>query len=194
MNNKKINIYIDESGDIGVKFDEGSSRFFVVSLLCVKNNERSKAETLLNSIIDNLNIYPKELKFSDTSFKNKCVFFNKIKHLDFSAYIFVFKKQEQKDFYYFIKQSLENIKIEPDVRYVITIDGIDSNKFTSSNIRNIRNMFKKTTVTFLDSRKSIFLQLSDMLAGLVHSFYKNKKDYEKFLKLIKNKIKITQIE
>jgi hypothetical protein len=28
----------------------------------------------------------------------------------------------------------------------------------------------------------------------VHSFYRNKKDYEKILRLLKDKIKITQIE
>lgn len=194
MDNRKINIYIDESGDTGVKFDKGSSVFFVVSLLCIKYDDHIKTEKMLKGIVDSLNIYPKELKFSDTSFRNKGLFFNKIKNLDFMAHIFVFKKRTQKDFYYFIKNSLENIRIEPDIRYIITIDGIDSSKFTGSNIRNIRAMFKKTTLTFLDSRKCIFLQLSDMLAGLVHSFHKNKKDYEKFLIMIGHKIKITQIE
>jgi hypothetical protein len=168
--------------------------FFVVSLLIINNENLFEIEKTLKDIVDSLNIYPKELKFSDTSFRNKGLFFSKIKDLDFMAYIFVFKKNMKQDFYYFIKNSLENIRIEPDIRYIITIDGIDSSKFTGSNIRNIRAMFKKTTLTFLDSRKSIFLQLSDMLAGLVHSFHKNKRDYEKFLILIGHKIKITQIE
>jgi hypothetical protein len=194
MNNKKIHIYIDESGDTGVKFDKGSSEFLVVSLLCIKNDYQIKTEKILKNIIDSLNIYPKELKFSDTSFKNKDLFFSKVKDLDFIAYIFVFKKNTKQDFYYFIKHSLENMNIEPHTRYMITIDGVDGNKFTGSNIRNIKTLFKKTTVNFLDSRKSIFLQLSDMLAGLVHSFYRNKKDYEKILRLLKDKIKITQIE
>lgn len=196
MGNKKINIYIDESGDTGIKFDEGSSEFFVVSLLFIKDEELSKIEKILKSIVDNLVIYPKELKFSDTSFKNKIIFYNMIKNVDFKANIFIYKKHIKRNFYYFIKWSLENIIIKPDTTYIITIDGIDENKFTSNDIKNIKLLFRlcKTKILFLDSKKNIFLQFSDMLAGLVHSIYKGKVDYEGSLKAIKHKIRITQIE
>ena len=50
MQNKKIHIYIDESGDTGIKFDEGSSKLFVVSLLCVKNEILDKTENQLKKI------------------------------------------------------------------------------------------------------------------------------------------------
>jgi len=84
----------------------------------------------------------------------------------------------------------------PEITYKIIIDGIDDNKLTANNIKNIKTLFKelKPKIIFLDSRKSLFLQFSDMLAGLVHSIYKNKEDYNVLLKKLKDKVKITQIE
>jgi coenzyme F420-reducing hydrogenase delta subunit len=196
MNNKKINIYVDESGDTGIKFNKGSSELFIVSFLYVNNSELEKIEQILKEIIHDLDIYPKELKFSSTSFKNKTLFLNRIKNLNFKAEIFVYKKYNKNGFYHFIKQSLENITIHPETTYKIIIDGIDDNKLTTNNIKNIKTLFKelKPKIIFLDSRKSLFLQLSDMLAGLVHSIYKNKEDYNVLLKKLKDKVKITQIE
>jgi hypothetical protein len=73
---------------------------------------------------------------------------------------------------------------------------MDKNKISSNNIKTIRGIFKgiKVKIYFADSRKNIFLQLSDMLAGLIHSFFKENLNYKTSIKTLKNKIKITQVE
>ncbi len=94
-NNKKVNIYIDESGDTGVKFDKGSSRFFVVSLLIINNENLFKTENVINKIKDILNIKQKELKFSQISFNKKFSFYHKIKGVNFSGHVFIYNKKTQ---------------------------------------------------------------------------------------------------
>ena len=67
--------------------------------------------------------------------------------------------------------------------------------FSNNDIKLIKNLTKiKTKIEFCDSKKSRLLQLADMLAGLTHAIYKNKKDYLKILKSLSHKIKITRIE
>lgn len=72
--NKKCVIYIDESGDTGIKTDKGSSLYFIISLVLVDHDESLKIKEQLFNIINKLNIKPKEIKFSKTSFKNKILF------------------------------------------------------------------------------------------------------------------------
>lgn len=76
----------------------------------------------------------------------------------------------------------------------IVIDGLDKNKVTDNDIKSIRHTLKgiKVKIIFTDSKKDIFLQLSDMLAGLAHSVEKGKNDYNNSLKTLANKVKITR--
>lgn len=196
MNNRKVNIYIDESGDTGIKFSEGSSRFFIVSLLIINNEDVSKTEGIINKIKDTLNMKQKELKFSQTPFNKKFSFFKKIKKVDFIAHVFIYNKIVQQNFSWYISQSLKYLKFDDIKNIKITIDGLDKNKLTGDNIKTIGNIYKgiRVKIIFEDSKKNILLQFSDMLAGLVNSTNKNKMDYKVLLKMIENKIKITQIE
>ena len=196
MNNKKINIYIDESGDTGIKFEKGSNNFFVVSLLIINNESLFETENVVNRIKDSLNIKQKELKFSQTPFNKKFSFFNKIKKIDFLGHIFIYKKKNQQKFSWFIIHSLKHLDFENIKNIKITIDGLDKNKLSDDDIKTIKNTYKgiRVKIIFEDSRKNILLQLSDMLAGLINSTNKNKSDYGVLLKIIEHKIKITRIE
>ena len=108
----------------------------------------------------------------------------------------IYKKRIQKDFSWFIINSIKHLEVKFIKDIKITVDGLDKNKISNDNIKIIRNIFKgyKIKISFEDSKKNILLQLSDMLAGLIHSIYKDKSDYKVLLKIINNKIKITQIE
>jgi hypothetical protein len=57
MNAKRFTAYIDESGDEGSKFEEGSSRWFVLSAMVVENTEQIQQMLcqLIDSVRDTIN-------------------------------------------------------------------------------------------------------------------------------------------
>jgi hypothetical protein len=193
---EKLYIYIDESGDTGIKFDKGSSRFFVLALVHIKDTNLQKIYQELFNIILSLKINSEELKFSKTSFKNKRLFFKNIKKLDFIADIFIFNKQMKKDYSYYVLKCVNSLNINSKFKEIlVTIDGIDENILTHQDVKQIKKVFKsKVKIIFCNSIKNIFLQLADMLAGLIHSIYKDKNDYITMLKNVEGKIKITHIK
>ena len=188
----KLYLYIDESGDTGIKFEKGSSVLFVLSIVIILE----KNDTKLNTIFKKLNLDSREIKFSKTSFKNKMLFFEGLKNLDFESEVFVFKKKRKINYMDYISVALNYTALHTKTKEVlITIDGLSENVIKNSDIKNIKLITKvKTKIIFIDSTKSIFLQLSDMLAGLVHSIYKDKNDYNFLLQRLKHKVKITHIE
>jgi hypothetical protein len=86
-------IYLDESGDTGFKFNRGSTRYFIVTLMLVSD------QIPMQNAIDDLR---KELHFSDdTEFKFskssntvRHKFFTTLRRLDFSAYSIVTDKHD----------------------------------------------------------------------------------------------------
>jgi len=189
-------IYIDESGDTGIKKEKGSSDYFVMCLVLVDGNECIQIKEKLSKIIDDLNIKPREVKFSKTSFKNKLHFFKGIKSINFTACVSVFDKLNKEKYAYYILKSLQSVDIDDHCSNLyIIIDGIDVNTLNSKNIKDIKNIFKTNTkVMFTDSKKEIFIQLADMLSGMIHSIYKGKLDYGHILYSLKDKIKITHLK
>ena len=194
MNSKKLHIYIDESGDTGMKFEKGSSELFVVSLVCVENKNISQIEAFFAEIKGVLRIKQKELKFSQIPFNKKVYFYKQIRHADFFAFVFVYKKTLDKPFSWFILNAFTHLNFDNTKAIKIIIDGLDKNKITGNDIKIIRHTFKgiRVKIIFTDSKKNIFLQLSDMLAGLVHSIDRGKGDYADSLKDIEVKVKITR--
>lgn len=193
--NKKCVIYIDESGDTGIKTDKGSSLYFIISLVLVDHDESLKIKEQLFNIINKLNIKPKEIKFSKTSFKNKILFFNNIQNIDFKSYVFIFNKLKKEKYSYYIMKSLQLINLNKDYsELLIVVDGIDVNILDNKNIKEIKRIFNiKTYIVFIDSSKNVLIQLSDMLAGLVYAVYRGKIDYDPILFKLKHKIKIIDL-
>jgi hypothetical protein len=186
---EKIYIYIDESGDTGLKRNQGSSEFFVVALVIITHDSLFDISKTLQNLIGY-----KEIKFSKSSSKDKSKFFEGIKSLDFNANIFVFNKIQLKLSYeeylvYTLKESLD-----ADHTYSVFIDGLNKNSFSGKSIEKIKRNFKNINRVYLiDSKKNYMIQLADMLAGLANALYKGKRDYESFHEKIKGKIKTTHI-
>lgn len=91
INNMK-RIYIDESGDLGIDFEKGSSKYFTICALVIDSEEvKNKLtiavkKTLRNKINTSKKDNHKELKGSKTSIKVKKYFYNLIKDLPFKIY------------------------------------------------------------------------------------------------------------
>lgn len=192
---EKLYIYIDESGDTGIKFDKGSSRFFVLALVFVKKDEMESVSRDVELIVSDIYENKSELKFSKTSFKNKIIFFKFIKKVNFEARVCIFNKSNLDISYeeYIIRSLRESVNLNK--KYIVYIDGLNKKNFSEKSISMIKKSFRNIKkVQLLDSKKNYLIQLADMIVGLVHSIYKDKKDYDSILETLKNKIKITHFK
>jgi predicted transposase YdaD len=95
-------IFLDESGDLGFDFKkEGTTHFFVVTLLVVKDEQQAKlirkavARSLKNKILRKRRGKPKnvELKGSSTALSVKKYFLKQLKDCCFSIYTIALKKK-----------------------------------------------------------------------------------------------------
>lgn len=152
MTQKKIHIYIDESGDIGIKFEKATSEFFVISLLCIENKNLPYLESFLCNTKDILNIKQKEFKFSQTTYIKKISFYKKIKDLDFLAHVFIYKKKVHKNFGWFLLNAFTYNDVTDIQSVRIIIDDLDKNKITKNDIKILRYTFKgiKVKITRLE--------------------------------------------
>ncbi len=193
---EKLYIYIDESGDTGVKFETGSSELFIISIVIINADDLVNLNRELEGISNRLLFKSKEFKFSKILFRYKVLFFKSIYGLKFKAHAFIFTKHKKSAYINYLIQSLREIRLhEYSSESIVTIDGTDKNMFSNNDIKAVKNLTRiKTKIVFCDSEKSNLLQLSDMIAGLVHAVYKNKGDYFDILKALQNKIKITRFE
>ena len=187
---EKLYIYIDESGDTGLKLNKGSSSFFIVALVIVKSGDLTDLSNTLRNIIGH-----KEIKFSKSNLKDKVRFFDKIKFLSFEGNIFVFNKVINKlNYEESITYSLQ-YTLQKNYIYSVFIDGLNKNSFSGQSINNIKKSFKNIDKIYLiDSKKNYLIQLADMLAGLINAIHKGKKDYISLFNIIRHKIKITHIK
>ncbi len=193
---EKLYIYIDESGDTGLKSNSGSSLFFIVSLIIINKTHLQKlSDSIERTVRQIIGSKKFEIKFSKTSIKHKVSFFDAIKFIQFESSVFIFEKKSSRLSYE--ECIITSLRPTLDIKkqYSVFIDGLNKKSFSGKNIETIRKSFSNISKIYLiDSKKNYLVQLADMIAGLVHSVYKNITDYEQTLNTLKHKIKITHIK
>ena len=203
-------IFIDDSGDAGIKLDRGSSKYIVMAA-CVFYSQKSIAEFL--SVIDRLRNrheshgktirYKREFKYSKTKLALKDEYFNAIENCDFYVRVIFIDKNDLHSPYlrsnpeelkiYMIKQVLKYTYGEI-TRAKVIIDGKDKRAFgfargadyllktvNSSRHHPIRS------AQFAESKESELIQLADMIAGAVHGFLKGNPDSERHVKTFRKR-------
>lgn len=196
-------VFLDESGDPGFKFGEGSSTFFVVTLVVVKDPQTAID---LDNTIANLRLKlrtPKdyEFHFTATSPKWRESFMKEINGFAFRYHSIVINKpalysegfRVKESFYKFAcKIVLQNAAKELANATVI-LDGCGSREFqrqlTTYLRRNINDpdapvvAIKKLKIQ--DSRRNNMLQLADMVCGAVARSFSEKKDAQLYRRWLK---------
>ncbi len=199
-------VFIDDSGDPGFKFDKGSTKFFVISLVIF--DDELEAEKTAIAIKD----LRRELRFSDHSeFKfyksSKDVrqkFLNKVCGFQFRVRSLVVDKSlirseelrhNKNSFYgYVIKTALKYS--EGKIKNAkIKIDGSGDRVFRKNFLGYLRRQLNSTDLKIMencklvDSKQNVLIQLADMVAGSVHrSFNKEKLDHKLYKAIIKKRI------
>lgn len=195
-------VFIDESGDTGLKLDKGSSRYFVITVLFFEDDDEAlKCDEAISKLRNDTGLKSEfEFHFCDASRKNRNNFLNETGKFNYFYVTVVIDKKEFKDkdadgkenFYkYACGLVLEHSKPYLDNAKVI-LDGSGSKNFRlqlAAYLRKKINDGKSTKikkVKIQDSKKNNLIQLADMVCGAVaRSFSSEAKDKDEYRKIIK---------
>lgn len=195
-------VYIDESGDTGLKIYNGSSLYFVVSLVLFEDNEEAIAcdqriELLKKELRFNKN---KEFKFNKLKREERIAFIHAVLPYSFFYFGIVIDKDPKKlygdgfkvkeSFYkYACSLVFENAK--PYLHEaIVVIDGSGSREFK----KQLRFYLKRKTgmgiikkVKIQNSCNNNLIQPTDIIAGSIHRSFSNKGDKEVYRRLLGTK-------
>ncbi len=183
-------VFIDDSGDTGFKFEQGSSRFFVISLLIFDDNlEAEKMSVAIKQLKRDIGMGDyEEFKFNKSRDRNRELFLETVNKFKFRIRSLVVEKEllyspelhKKESFYaYFIKQALKfsNGTIH---QASIKIDGSGDRVFKKSFMSYLRKelnsqeqkIIKKCRLA--DSKSDPLLQAVDMFAGATRRSYEDR--------------------
>lgn len=201
-------IFIDESGDTGLKIEKGSSRYFVIVLISFEENDEAIACDQRIKLLKRELKLPEdfEFKFSKLRKDQRIKIFEAVLPYSFFYYGIVINKDPSKlhGDGFKIKESFykcacgfvfENAK--PYLKdAVVIIDGSGSREFKRQLATYLRrkvgtSIIKKVKIQ--RSHTNNLLQLADMVAGAIHRSFTNKNDKEIYRKMIKMKEIYVQI-
>ena len=196
-------VFIDDSGDPGFKLDKGSSAVFVIALIIFADElEAEKTAVEIKQLKRDLK-FPDdvEFKFHKSRLPIKRKFLERVAKFKFEVKAIVVKKEvirspflisnKESFFNYIVMQVLKNnrryikrAKLKFDKR---------GEKRIRDNLRSYlsRELDNKVNHVFADlkfenSKTNVLIQLADMIAGTIASFYKNKD--KELLKIINKRI------
>jgi len=198
-------IFIDESGDTGRKLDQGSSRYFLVSVLLFSDQEEAlkcdKRIDLLKYEMGKLSNF--EFHFSHNSNRVKVKFLEAIQPYRFTYFTVVIDKHPDKlwgegfntkeSFYkYACQMAMTNAMPYFDTAHVI-IDKSGSPGFRNSLAKYLRGKVNrnegKRIKKFKQQKSSAnnLLQLADYITGVINRKVQDKKDWKNYYKYISDK-------
>ena len=187
-------VFIDESGDAGLKLQTGSTKYFVVTLVIFNDHDEALgADQRIDLLRKELNLRKGfEFHFSKLDKSRREAFLNALCIYDFYYFAIVINKsgitgpgfQYKESFYkYACSLVFENAKSCLEDATII-IDGSGTREFRKelkaylrkkmTSLGLDRRYIKKLKIQ--DSAKNNLLQLADMVSGSVARSYSNKND------------------
>ncbi|NOY83960.1 MAG: DUF3800 domain-containing protein [Nitrospirae bacterium] len=196
-------VFVDESGDAGLKFGSGSSDHFVVALIIFEDDDEA------NLTDDRIQLLKEEV-FSSQNAEfhfNKCRpsvrkrFLEAVMPYNFFYFGVIINKrkltgegfQYKESFYKYLSGLVfENAKPYLD-RATVILDGSGSKDFRSQLQRYLKKRInspnsseKIKKVKIQDSKRNNLIQLADMVCGAIaRSYKKGKKDSEDYRRIIR---------
>jgi len=204
-------VLVDESGDPGLKIEQGSSRYFVVALVIFEDNDEAQAAD------DRITLLRREMRLN-SGFEfhfNKCrkefrtQFLRAAAPYQFFYYGIVINKDLDKlwgegfqhtgSFYkYTCSLVFENAKAFLSNATVI-IDGSGSKDFQKQLERYFKRRINVPEQRFIhkvkiqDSSRNNLLQLADMVAGAIHRSFSTKGDAQLYRQIVSHREVYVQI-
>lgn len=198
-------VFVDESGDPGLKLGQGSSEFFVLTLVIFnENDDANAADTAIDAIRRDLKLNPlSEFKFNKLSDRRRRNFLQSVAKHNFIYFSVVINKAKltgngfkfKEPFYKYVCSLAFNNCKDHLVDATIVIDGSGSREFRQqlqtyikrkvNDKSDLRACVKKVKIE--DSRKNNLLQMADMICGAVARSFTSKKDDPPYRSLIKGR-------
>lgn len=194
-------VYLDESGDTGFKFNQGSSRHFIVTLLLVDD------PIPLHAAVDALRVRlgfsaGNEFKWYRSSEEVRWAFLRMLRQQDFAARVLVIDKTRltspaSRNSSHFYQQVVELVLRDEDGTIdnaiVILDESVTSRRGKQGLTTHLRkalnpdpNRRRIKEVRYHASHTDNIIQATDMLAGAVNARYKRGND--EYLTFIRPKI------
>ena len=181
-------VSLDESGDTGFKFDQGSSRYFVITLLLI--DDPLPVHTAIEQVRQDLGFAPgNEFKFYQSSHDVRLAFLRVLRRQAVTARILVIDKtlftrpqmRKRETFYHFlVRMILEHDHDSIADAMVILDESTKSRKSKQELTTYLRKALntdprspKIRGVRDHDSRSDNLVQAADMGAGAVYAKFTN---------------------
>lgn len=194
-------IFIDESGDPGLKIDAGSSKYFVIALVGFENHEEASAVDDRISLLRNEQGFPDNFEFHFNKLKTayRRLFLEAVAPYDFFYFGVVIDKAQLIGREFQFKETihthacgllLEDAKPRLN-RAIVVVDGTESKRFRqelkSYLVRRLKDDSGKCfikNVRIHNSTTNNLLQLADVIVGAVARSFSGKKDSREYRSLI----------
>jgi hypothetical protein len=193
-------VFIDESGDTGLKIERGSSKYFVISLVLFEDNDEAiSCDQRIQLLKRELRLPESfEFKFRRLRKDQRIKFFEAVLPYSFFYFGIVINKEKLygegfkvKESFYKYTCSLVFANAKPHLKdAIIVIDGTGSREFK----RQLKTYLRKKIGTSIikkvklqSSEKNNLIQLADMIAGAIYRSLGEKEDREIYRKMIGQK-------
>jgi hypothetical protein len=194
-------MFIDESGDTGLKVDCGSSKYFIVALVAFEDHDEALAtHERIDLLRREMGLYERfEFHFNKVKPDLRKQFLTVVAPFDFSYWGIVIDKAELISRGFQFNESLykyacglvfENAKPRLG-NTIVVIDGSGSKDFRKQLKTYLARRLKDDAgkclikkVKIQDSRKNNLLQLADMIVGAIARSHSGKSDSREYRKLI----------
>ena len=195
-------IFLDESGDPGFKFDQGSSAYFVIALV-IFDDPLDAEETALKikRLRERLKLDRQfEFKFSKSSDYFRYQFLETVRDSNFRVRAMVVDKRalhseklttDKESFYGFFVSEVMKHNRGSITGASLKIDGSGDKAFKRSFQTYLRKKLREGTVSkfkFVDSKSDSLIQLSDMVAGAIYRSYNLDRRDSSFFDRIRHKV------
>lgn len=196
-------VFVDESGDLGFKFERGSTRFFTIALVIFESVEAAQAcQRAIERLKSALDLPPRfEFHFHDDTHERRLALLSTAAQQDFLCHTFTLDKSSPKltgegfqyrgsAYKWVCKIVLDNAAA--DVREAtVVIDGSGERRFRqeiSTYLRRELNAEQRRQIRKVKIGRSTsdpLLQLADYVAGVTNRWYEGKPGadaYEQYLR------------
>ncbi len=194
-------VFIDESGDSGLKIYAGSSKYFLVALVGFEDHDEVTAVDERISLLRNEQRLPENFEFHFNKLKSgyRRTFLETVARYNFFYFAVVVNKAELAGHEIDLNESLYKYacglifeKAKPLLsNAIVVIDESGSKNFKSELKRYLVRRLKDDSgrcfikkVRTQDSRTDNLIQLADMIVGAVARSFSGKKDADEYRKLI----------
>ncbi len=194
-------VHMDESGDPGFKFERGSTRYFVITLLLV--DDPIPLQTAIDDLRDQLGFAPRnEFKFYHSSTDVRLSFLRMLRRQDFVVRALVIDKplmtrphmQTRDTFYnYLVMLILQHDNNTISDAMIVLDESVKSKQrkqFLATYLRQALNTDadapKVRGIRYHNSRSDNLIQAADMLSGAIYANFH--RDDDQYLNIIRSKI------